>query len=561
MWCDCAIVRADIFVGPFPPPPASGLLTVYADGASGNTAPTRVIQGSATGFSNEVHGLAADGVHQEIWTAAGDVLLVFPSTANGNAAPIRSIFGDAIHDCISVAVDLVNDEVIVGDHSNGVDSILVFPRTGNGLLTPTRTIVGPQTGLSGITGLYSVAVDPAAGEIYAAVNGPNAAILVFSSTANGNVAPIRTISGSATGLQFVYSVVVDVAHDELMVTDYGSAAIRFFARTASGNVPPKRSIIGGNTGLHQSRGATLLGDLEVLVSNSPPAQGVLAFPRSGSGNIAPTRTLGGPATLLGGAEAIAVYHPALLIGGGRFAVEATWNTNDGNFGGGTPHALTTDTGDFWFFEASNIEAVVKVINGCSVNGHFWFFAGGLTNVVTSLQVTDLQTGAVKVYDNPQNAAFLPIQDTEAFGTCRAADLAPNPSSDGSYSTGTAEPNGPSSQPEGIPGCGGLCLNDDRFTVTAHWETATQSGTATGVALTDDTGYLWFFGADNVEVVVKVINGCGLNHAYWFFAGGLTNVKVDITVTDTAHGISKTYHNLQNTAFQPIQDTAAFVTCP
>ena len=28
---------------------------------------------------------------------------------------------------------------------------------------------------------------------------------------------------------------------------------------------------------------------------------------------------------------------------------------------------------FWFFESSNPEAVVKVLNACSINNHFWVF--------------------------------------------------------------------------------------------------------------------------------------------------------------------------------------------
>ncbi len=80
-------------------------------------------------------------------------------------------------------------------------------------------------------------------------------------------------------------------------------------------------------------------------------------------------------------------------------------------------------------------------------------------------------------------------------------------------------------------------------------------------LTSDTGYLWFFGSANVEAVVKVLNGCGLGGHYWLFAGGLTNVNVVITVTDTQTGIQKMYVNPPKTKFQPIQDTSAFATCP
>ena len=80
-------------------------------------------------------------------------------------------------------------------------------------------------------------------------------------------------------------------------------------------------------------------------------------------------------------------------------------------------------------------------------------------------------------------------------------------------------------------------------------------------LTDDSGYFWFFTSGNVEMLVKALNACTFNNHFWLFAGGLTNVEVTITVTDTVAGVVKTYTNPINTAFQPIQDTSAFATCP
>ncbi len=108
----------------------------------------------------------------------------------------------------------------------------------------------------------------------------------------------------------------------------------------------------------------------------------------------------------------------------------------------------------------------------------------------------------------------------------------------------------------------LCLGANRFQVTAAWTLpGGQTGTAHAVPLTTDTGYLWFFAADNVETVIKVLNGCAVNSSYWIFAGGLTNVNVVITVTDLQSHVSRVYTNPANTAFQPLQDTAAFATCP
>ena len=108
----------------------------------------------------------------------------------------------------------------------------------------------------------------------------------------------------------------------------------------------------------------------------------------------------------------------------------------------------------------------------------------------------------------------------------------------------------------------LCLNNDRFKVQATFETAQpQSGQAQVVELTTDTGYLWFFSSTNVEAVIKVINACSFNNRYWVFAGGLTDVRVVLTVTDTQTGAVKTYTNPLGTKFAPIQDTSAFATCP
>ena len=88
-----------------------------------------------------------------------------------------------------------------------------------------------------------------------------------------------------------------------------------------------------------------------------------------------------------------------------------------------------------------------------------------------------------------------------------------------------------------------------------------TGAGQAVPLTTDTGYFWFFTPNNVEMVLKAVNGCAFNSTYWIFAGGLTDVNVVTTVTDTQTGTVKTYTNPQGTAFQPLQDTSAFPSCP
>lgn len=107
----------------------------------------------------------------------------------------------------------------------------------------------------------------------------------------------------------------------------------------------------------------------------------------------------------------------------------------------------------------------------------------------------------------------------------------------------------------------LCLHNGRFKVEATWNTNTASGNAQVVKLTDETGYLWFFNQNNVESVVKILDGCAINNRFWIFAGGLTDQGVEITVTDTLRSATKTYTNPRGQVWKTIADIEALATCP
>jgi CSLREA domain-containing protein len=113
----------------------------------------------------------------------------------------------------------------------------------------------------------------------------------------------------------------------------------------------------------------------------------------------------------------------------------------------------------------------------------------------------------------------------------------------------------------VSGGNTLCLNNGRFKVTANWQTSTANGAGTAIPLTGESGYFWFFDPGNVELVVKVLNGCGVNNRYWVYAAGLTDQRVDLTVTDTQTGQVKTYNNPLHQVFRTITDSGAFATCP
>lgn len=109
--------------------------------------------------------------------------------------------------------------------------------------------------------------------------------------------------------------------------------------------------------------------------------------------------------------------------------------------------------------------------------------------------------------------------------------------------------------------GEAVVQGGRFEIQARWRSADQEGQAQPVELTDDSVYFYFFNPQNVEMVVKVLDACPSSGHFWVFAGGLTNVEVELTVTDRASGQTKTWMNPLGTPFMPIQDTRAFATCP
>ena len=104
----------------------------------------------------------------------------------------------------------------------------------------------------------------------------------------------------------------------------------------------------------------------------------------------------------------------------------------------------------------------------------------------------------------------------------------------------------------------LCLNGGRFRLRVRYATALgETGYGDGVLLTEDTGYFTFFNASNIEIVAKVLDGCGRNGKYWLYATGLTDLAVELEVADP---VTQTRHVLASPlreAFRPLADTKAF----
>jgi hypothetical protein len=284
----------------------------------------------------------------------------------------------------------------------------------------------------------------------------------------------------------------------------------------------------------------------------------------------------------------------LCLNGGRFQVRVSWRVpSQGTSGVGTAVPLTSDTGYFWFFSSNNVELMIKALDGRAFNNKFWVFYGALSDVEYTITVTDTATGVVKTYSNV-SGTLASVADAAAFNGSPSVVTSPAepevrspvsevgaqptsgfpgsigvetslPVRDGAPPPVTQSPSHPVGPLSGgrftapcAPDVTTLCLNAGRFQVRVNWSVPSQgtSGAGMAVPLTSDTGYLWFFSSNNVELVIKVVDGRVVNNKFWVFYGALSDVQYTITVTDTQTGATRTYNNPSGT-LASVADTAAF----
>jgi DNA-binding beta-propeller fold protein YncE len=199
-------------------------------------------------------------------------IVVYAQNASGTDRPLRMIRGPktGLGDPHGVVFDGVNNEIVVANHGNyngrqtapgsvtgsgrrasgdGGDtpivggrfeepSITVYPGEATGDVAPVRRIQGTKTGLNWP---MAISVDTAHNEI-AVANSGDSSIRLFGRAAAGDVAPVRVIKGPRTGIRGPMGVTIDTTHDELWVANYGDHTALVFARTASGDVAPKRIV-------------------------------------------------------------------------------------------------------------------------------------------------------------------------------------------------------------------------------------------------------------------------------------------------------------------------------
>ena len=252
------------------------------------------------------------------------------------------------------------------------------------------------------------------------------------------------------------------------------------------------------------------------------------------------------------------------VGEGRFRVEAEYGTADGQRKPALiREAYLGDSGTlFYFYSWENPELLVKVLDGCGINGHYWVFGSAATDREYVVRVSDLRDGAVQQYGRGPSAPL--IAEVTAFPCGGVAQVSSSsttvPEPAASAWSGTAGWNagawsgavpsaavGRSSQADGGDCFSGWfkdCVVDGRFGTKVKywlpggaWEDEDEKwkagtlGIVRQAVLGDNASLFYFFNWENPELLIKVVDGCAMNGHYWVFGSAASDLEYLVKVYD------------------------------
>ena len=260
----------------------------------------------------------------------------------------------------------------------------------------------------------------------------------------------------------------------------------------------------------------------------------------------------------------------LCLRDSRFEVKMWWRTADGEWGRGQAvDAGAKDSGLFHFFDPENWEALIKVLDGCAINGRMWVLAASTTDLGYSIRITDTLTGEWQRYRNEPGQPAPAIVDVKAFSrACGAAEAAGASSSETVWS-GTSVPLSASAEASAVGAAERLAERSEAGGTALHLLNRRFRATVSAVAPdgnrregrvapvgTDKAGLFYLFDPENWEVLLKVLDGCAFNGHYWVLAASATDLGLDLRVEDTATGGFKRYATEPGKPAPAIVDTEA-----
>ena len=193
---------------------------------------------------------------------------------------------------------------------------------------------------------------------------------------------------------------------------------------------------------------------------------------------------------------------------------------------------------FYFDSWDNPDVLVKVVDGCAVNGHYQVFASSATLVKYLLRIADQQEGGGVAYE-------LTEYDPEVSDVRAIPCSPPDPPPPGH---GTCK-----------PGWITLCLQDYRYQLRVEWWTAGSLAANARVVpkATKDSGLFRFYSRESWEILIKVLDGCAVNGHHWVYGASTTDLGYVIRVTDTVTREFREYRNEPGRPAPAITDGEAF----
>ena len=157
-----------------------------------------------------------------------------------------------------------------------------------------------------------------------------------------------------------------------------------------------------NCGQHGARGAGASAALAVPDSRFQGTPGI---------ELAPVSLASASASAP--ASACTASGASLCLADGRFEVAVDWSTPAAGAASVVPGG-TNNSGLFYFFDPDNWEMLIKVLDGCSINGHWWVYSAAATDLGLDITVTDTGTGAIWDYAKSPGPPAPAITESKAF---------------------------------------------------------------------------------------------------------------------------------------------------
>lgn len=255
-----------------------------------------------------------------------------------------------------------------------------------------------------------------------------------------------------------------------------------------------------------------------------------------------------------------------------------------------------ESGLLYFFDQDNAEVLVKVLDACAINGHRWVFVAPVTTLAFNLYIDETATEERWTHRNPKgDPTATTASDIQAF-PCEPSGVS---TASNGHAGGVL---GVELVDAGFPSTSALVSAKPDVSVTSRPDVSLarppsavtqpiRGGEATdcdpqpvadlrgykvnmcieypkdGEAVVEEakdydlkseqSAILYFFDRNNAEVLVKVLDGCGINNHRWVFVAPVTTLAFNITIESPDGEEVWEHKNALNQTAKAASDITAF----